>query len=95
MIRIFPKHPEADDTYYIGGAWAPAAITARDKRFSEAELAAVYWHDYSIYVREAANLLSCQERHMTAATESFKEAVQKCEILERFARLPHFDEEPA
>lgn len=42
-LTIFPKHPSAPDTYYIGGAWAPAAITATDKRFTEAELAAAHW----------------------------------------------------
>jgi hypothetical protein len=40
---ILEKHPEADDVYYIDGAWAPACITARDKRFTEAELAAAHW----------------------------------------------------
>lgn len=41
--EIFSKHPVADDVYYIDGAWASACITAVDKRFSDAELAAEYW----------------------------------------------------
>lgn len=39
-LTVFPRHPSAPDTYYINGAWAPAAITAVDKRFTDAELAA-------------------------------------------------------
>lgn len=42
-LQVFPRHPESPDTYYIDGAWAPACITATDKRFSDAELAAEYW----------------------------------------------------
>lgn len=42
-MQIFPKHPSAPDTYYIGGGWSPACITAVDKRFTDAELAAEYW----------------------------------------------------
>ena len=42
-LTIFPRHPSAPDTYYINGAWAPAAITAVDKRFTDAELAAEAW----------------------------------------------------
>lgn len=42
-LTIFPKHPSAPDTYYIGGGWSPACITAVDKRFSPGELAAEYW----------------------------------------------------
>jgi len=89
-FTIYEKHPTAD-AYRVGGFYSPYALVSRDKRFSEAELAAEYWYDYSVYVREAANLLSCHERHMAAATESFKEAVRKCGILDRFATLPHFD----
>ena len=42
-LTIYPKHPSAPDTYYIGGGWSPACITAVDKRFTDAELAAEYW----------------------------------------------------
>lgn len=43
VLHAYPKHPTADDTYHIGGAWAPACITAADKRFTPGELAATYW----------------------------------------------------
>ena len=42
-LTVFPRHPSAPETYYINGAWAPAAITAVNKRFTDAELAAEYW----------------------------------------------------
>lgn len=81
-LQVFPRHPSAPDTYYINGAWAPAAITAVDKRFSAGELAAEYW-------------AACAERpnHM----REFRPNVWlfETEILDRFAALPHHDDGPA
>ena len=91
VLTIFEKHPTAD-AYRVGGFYSPYALVATEKRFSDAELAADYWFDNSIYVSEAANLLSCHERYMKAALASFKEAERRCTILHRFAALPHFDE---
>ena len=79
MIQAFPKHPEADDVYYIDGAWAPAAITAQDKRFSEAELAAEYYAAHG----EANALMTGNPRLLFSRRQTIK----------RFATLPHYDEE--
>jgi hypothetical protein len=91
-VRVYEKHPTAD-AYRVGRAYVPYAIVAVDKRFTEAELAATYWFEYSLYVSECANILHCQERHMPAAVDSFKDAERKCKILHRFATLPSYDEE--
>lgn len=90
-LRIFEKHPTAD-AYRVGGFFSPYCLVSQDKRFSDAELAAEYWCQHSNYVREASNVLHCQERHMKAAGASFQEAQRKADILYRFATLPHFDE---
>jgi hypothetical protein len=73
-----PKHPTADDVYFIGGAWAPACITAQDKRFMDAELVAEYWKV----------LGGLYDGHG-------KKARARRETLQRFATLPHYDEERA
>lgn len=49
-LQIFEKHPTAD-AYRVGGFYSPYALVSRDKRFSDAELAAEYWR--SRYVHEA------------------------------------------
>jgi hypothetical protein len=77
-LTHFPRHPSAPDTYYINGAWAPAAVTAVEKRFTDAELAAEYWASalaighVNDYLRESG----------------------MCQTFRRFARLPHHDEDP-
>ena len=97
-LQIFPRHPSAPDTYYINGAWAPAAITAVDKRFTDAELAAevhaqrqewaatLYDDVYAKYVEDEGELTSMQER---------MEMGDKAKTLYRFATLPHHDDGPA
>lgn len=59
-LQVFPKHPTAEDTYYITGAWAPACITAQEKRFTDAELAAELF-------RQAAWLGALGRAHATDA----------------------------
>lgn len=76
----YPKHPTADDVYFIGGAWAPAAITARDKRFTGAELAAEYHSAWSELLDVPTAERYPYERH-------------RIDTLHRFATLPHHDEE--
>ncbi len=88
-LTVHPRHPTADDVYFIGGAWAPAAITAQDKRFSDAELAAEYW------------LLSSRRERMLGyddgpESETRKQAHrdrERMNVVQRFATLPHFDQE--
>jgi len=41
-LQIFEKHPHMD-AYRVGGFYSPYALVSRDKRFSEAELAAEWW----------------------------------------------------
>jgi hypothetical protein len=65
-----------------------------DKRLTDAELAAEYWFQHSIYVREASNLLHCQRVHLEAASESFVRETHRSEVLWRFATTPHYDETP-
>lgn len=84
-LTIFPKHPEAPDTYHIGGAWTPAAIVARDKRFSDAELMACHW--------EAAYDVS--EAEIMGRTGWLKKRLREALTLHRFATRPHYDENPA
>lgn len=40
--EIYDKHPHAD-AYRVGGFYSPYCLVSRDKRFSEAELAAECW----------------------------------------------------
>ncbi len=79
-FTLYPKHPTADDVYFIGGAWAPAAITAIDKRFTDAELMAEYWAAHG-----EANALMTSNPPLRFSRRA---------ILRRFATLPHHDEEP-
>ena len=80
-MQIFPRHPSAPDTYYINGAWAPAAITAVDKRFTDAELMAEYWAAHG----EANATMTGNPRLIFSRRQA----------LRRFATLPHHDEGPA
>jgi len=78
---IHPKHPTADDTYYIGGAWAPACITAKDKRFTGAELAAEYWR------------ASCHKTKRPDIDKTWDQREWEHDILYRFLTLPSYDQE--
>lgn len=83
--EIYRKHPVADDVYYIDGAWASACITAVDKRFTEAELAAEYHRacfDYQI-----ARDYKWKRREMTYAELTAWD--YRCETIHRIAALPH------
>ena len=90
-LTIYRKHPSAPDTYYIGGAWTPACITAVDKRFSDSELAAEYW------------LLSSRRQRMLAYNDgpgsaTHKQAIRDRERMDTIHRMitnPAHDENPA
>lgn len=91
-LRIFPRHETADDVYLIGGAWAPACITAVEKRFTDAELAAEF---------EAARcdyLLSEASGHFWAPLgetwpSDHASAGRRASTLLRFATRNHYDQE--
>ena len=40
-VTIYEKHPHAD-AYRVGGFYSPYALVSREKRFTDAELAAEY-----------------------------------------------------
>lgn len=46
-LTVFEKHPGTDGAagpvYRVGGSFTPYPIVAREKRFTEAELAAAHW----------------------------------------------------
>lgn len=87
-LQIFPKHPDAD-AYYVNGSYTPWAVVGRDKRFTDAELAAEYHHMGRVrgtaYIHRA--MLNEPERSKFA-----EELRLEHETISRFARLPHFDE---
>ena len=84
-LQVFPRHPTAPDTYYINGAWAPAAITAVEKRFTDAELAAEFWAASVDAARLMGNARRGGKSH----------AANVGMTLYRFATLPHHDDGPA
>ena len=84
-LTIYPKHPTAD-AYRVGGFYSPYCLVATDKRFTDAELAAEYWE--------------CQYDSETARGWANDYAIirrydAKLETMQRFATLPHFEEEPS
>ena len=93
-LTIYRKHPSAPDTYYIGGGWSPACITAVEKRFTDAELAAEFWaFDFQDFDRDLrADPDECSEEEWAEYIERRNEAEA---ALRRAATLPHYDENPA
>ena len=92
-LTVFPRHPSAPDTYYINGAWAPAAITAVEKRFTDAELAAEYWRTSTdaAYITEGITWKDMCDGW--SANED--DALERYGTLHRFATLPQHDDGPA
>jgi len=88
-LTVFPRHPSAPDTYYINGAWAPAAITAVEKRFSDAELMAEYW------MWQGNQEWWLARPNMDRRSKVIQRVIHRAEVMARFARLPHHDEDPA
>jgi hypothetical protein len=73
--EIYEKHPDMD-AYRVGGFYSPYCLLATEKRFTDGELAAEYWHATSDILdpRNPVDL-----------------AVERRQTMERFASLPHFD----
>jgi hypothetical protein len=91
-LQIFRKSPDMD-AYYVGGSFTPYAIVARDKRFTDAELAAEFHEARGDWI-EASNHPSGTywtplgvEEDATADT-----AMKRSMVALRFATLPHYDE---
>jgi hypothetical protein len=90
-LTHYPRHPSAPDTYYINGAWAPAAITAVEKRFTDAEMNAEYWRSEFDYERAFHSIC-----YLSGNWKADKFTThERRAILERFATLPHHDDGPA
>lgn len=95
-LTIYPKHPDMDDTYYIDGAWAPACITAQDKRFTEAELAAEYWrHDGDTSAVYEGLRVETWGGEVGTGDAAEKVMKHRLNTLEQLASLPHHDQETA
>lgn len=87
-LHIFPKHPTAD-AYYVGGSYTPYAIVGRNKRFTDAELAAEYWRsreDRAYIVEGITWEAMCDEWPTREA-----DALSREYILDQFASRPHYD----
>jgi hypothetical protein len=82
-VRVYEKHPTAD-AYRVGASFTPYAIAAKDKRFTDAELAAEAW------------AAQCNRRVRNYdPTQDIPGVTWEWEhnIVARFATLPHYDEE--
>jgi hypothetical protein len=76
-VKIYEKHPTVD-AYRFGPSFTPYVIVAKDKRFTDAELAAEVWHCIT-------NYFTLEPSHEA------REEASRSRTLERFATLPHFD----
>lgn len=84
-LKIFRKHPYAD-AYKVGASFTPYAIMAKDKRFTDAELAAEYWGQQMEAVR------AVDRAYPWGCGEEVDIETARIYTLERFVTLPHFDE---
>lgn len=90
-MRIYEKHPYAD-AYRVGRAYVPYAIVAKDKRFTDAELAAEYQNSRLVsYVRQRRTHNYPGEMVLF---DHYERGLEQEWWLERFAALPHYDEDP-
>lgn len=85
-MNIFEKHPHAD-AYRVGGSFQPYATIGADKRFTDAELASEHWAYCWLW-----------ERHVSLddgyeGDPETREVKRRAEVIERFATLPHYDDE--
>jgi len=85
-LQIFPKHPDAD-AYYVNGSYVPYAVVGRDKRFSDAELAAIYYMTHSVVMQ----FLGYMDKPGSDTDLRARDAQRRLEIIERFASTPHHD----
>ena len=87
-LQIFEKHPRMD-AYRVGGFYSPYALVATEKRFSEAELAAIYWgyvQTDMLWPDAGIDADETDPDYWEAACKRWREGE---ETVRRFARLPH------
>lgn len=95
-MQVFPRHPSAPDTYYIDGAWAPAAITAVEKRFSEAELLAEFHSARADYAEAKRHPSGTYWTPLDVEEDNTAEmATKRATTFLHFASRPHHDDGPA
>lgn len=63
----------------------------KDKRLTDAELAAEVWSAVEARTRHAGNILGGQHDNPYAQA-AFNRAIQRVQVMYRFATLPHYDE---
>jgi hypothetical protein len=82
-LVLFEKHPHMD-AYKYGGSFTPYAIVGADKRFSDGELAAEWWH-----AKERCMFVSALTGF---GISSDSKTAKQAEVIHRFATLPNYDE---
>jgi hypothetical protein len=87
-LTIYEKHPTLD-AYRFGPSFTPYAVVAKDKRFTDAELAATYFMVHSTVMQ----FLGYMDKRGSVTDLKARDAQRRLEIIERFATLPHYDEE--
>ncbi len=88
FLNIFQKHPDMD-AYYVGGSYTPYCIVARDKRFTDAELAAE-WQYQDNRCGQVCEGYGVAHDGTSMGTE--EEEIELLRLMYRFATLHHFDE---
>lgn len=89
-LTIYERHRDMD-AYKFGASYTPYAIVAVDKRFTDAELAAIYFMTHSTVMQ----FLGYMGKRGSATDLRARDAERRLAIIERFATQPHFDEESA
>lgn len=88
-FQIFEKHPDVD-AYRFGPSFTPYAIVVKEKRLTDAELAAEYQricHEFDIAK------CGLEYDHWPGMAWDADDIGDRHDILYRFATLPHHDEQ--
>ena len=86
--EIYEKHPHAD-AYRVGGFYSPYCLVSREKRFSDAELAAEFHSALACFSVE--EMESRPPAGLIVNGRPTDEG-DKADIFYRFLTLPHYDE---
>jgi len=91
-FTIYEKHPTAD-AYRVGGFYSPYALVSREKRFSDAELAAEF-HSARADYGEASKHISLTYWTPLGVNEdaTAETALKRATTMLRFEHLPHAHE---
>jgi hypothetical protein len=96
-LNVYPKttHSASLTLYAVGRdthyTLAGADKMAREKRLTDAELAAEFWQACDERTRDAGNILGGQHNN-PYAQKAFQTSIDRAKILHRFATIPHYDE---